>query len=64
MKHDPSRKHFFAQLLGFGAAFGVIPQLVAKVLPSRAVERGPAAEALPVQVQPERRAVARRSDSV
>jgi hypothetical protein len=64
VKHDPSRKHFFAKLFGMAAAFGVVPQLLAKVLPAREAAPETVAEKLPVQVRPEARAVARRGDAV
>jgi hypothetical protein len=60
VSHDPSRKQFFAKLLGLAAAVAVVPKFFAKA------DRGPlpAAPVLPVNVQPDTRAVARRADSV
>jgi hypothetical protein len=56
---DPSRKQFFAKLLGLTAAFGVLPKLLAKSAPSAA----PVSVDTPVPVRPETRAVARRADA-
>ena len=61
VSHDPSRKQFFAKLLGAAAAVSVAPGLLAKSAPSNST---PAAPATPVAVRPEVRAVARRADSV
>jgi hypothetical protein len=59
VSHDPSRKQFFAKLLGLTAAFGFLPKLLAK---SAAVTRLP--ESTPVMaVRAESRAVARRVDA-
>jgi len=61
VSHDPSRKQFFAKLLGAAAAVSVAPKLLAKSSPAAVT---PAVSALPVMVRPEARAVARRADSV
>ncbi|MCX6952362.1 MAG: hypothetical protein NTV51_09380 [Verrucomicrobia bacterium] len=61
MNHDPSRKQFFAKLLGAAAAVSIAPNVLAKPAPTAA---SPAAPALPVVVRAEVRAVARRADSV
>jgi hypothetical protein len=55
--HDPSRKAFFARLLGAAAVFGFFPRLFAK--PGTAQPSQPA-PASPIAVRPEPRAVARR----
>ncbi|MDO8543490.1 MAG: hypothetical protein Q7S40_23875 [Opitutaceae bacterium] len=64
MTHDPSRKHFFARLLGFAAAGSVLPTLFAKSTPAIT----PANSALPssgkLRIRPDARAVARRADTV
>jgi len=58
--HNPSRKQFFAKLLGAGAVVGVLPKWFA----ARASTRGPNAAAktpaLPFAIRPDARAVARR----
>jgi len=59
VSHDPSRKQFFAKLLGLTAAFGFLPKLLAK---SAVATRAP--ESTPVTVRPESRAVVRRADAI
>lgn len=59
MSHDPTRKHFFAQLLGLTAAVGLLSKIGAKVTPGSQVT----AEA-PVQIRPETRAVPRDVNAV
>lgn len=54
MSHDPTRKHFFAQLLGLTAAVGLLSKLGAKV-----TQGSKAPAETPVQIRPETRAVAR-----
>jgi hypothetical protein len=61
VSHDPSRKQFFAKLLGAAAAIAVAPKVLAKAAPSNST---PEAPAIPVLVRPEVRAVARRAGSV
>ena len=61
VSHDPSRKQFFAKLLGAAAAVTVAPPLLAKSAPSHSTSAAPAT---PVVVRAEVRAVARRADSV
>ena len=60
VSHDPSRKRFFAKLLGATAALAVVPKFLAKTAPVVT----PAAPAVPVNLRPEPRAVARRAGSV
>jgi len=60
VSHDPSRKHFFAKLLGLIAAVGLAPKLLSK---SR--EQSVADQAAPaVALRPESRAIARSAESV
>ena len=65
MSHDPSRKQFFAKLLGAAAAVTAAPGLLAKTasVVSPASDSSHSA-ALPLAVRPEVRAVARRAGSV
>lgn len=60
MSHDPTRKHFFAKLIGLIAAAGLAPRLLAQSQTSRAK---PVASGK-IELRPESRAVARRADSV
>jgi len=61
VSHDPSRKQFFAKLLGLTAAFGFLPKLLAK---SAVVTRAPGSSpSRVVAIRPESRAVARRADA-
>lgn len=62
VSHDTSRKKFFAKLFGLIAVAGLAPKLLAKGAFGGA--KTAATPALPVAVQAETRAVARRSDSV
>jgi hypothetical protein len=65
--HNPSRKRFFAKLLGVAAAVNLVPKLLVRSIARR--EEPPVsdvADARPVRslaVQPEPRAVARRDDT-
>lgn len=61
VSHDPTRKHFFAKLIGLIAAAGLAPRLLAKT-PARPAS-APAATG-GIELRPETRAVARRADSV
>jgi hypothetical protein len=54
---DPSRKQFFAKLLGLTAFAGFLPKMLAK-----SSVPAPATVAAPVTVRTESRAVARRAD--
>jgi hypothetical protein len=60
VSHDPSRKHFFAKLIGLIAAGGLAPRLLAKP-PS---VDAPKLAAPVIELRPESRAVARREESV
>jgi len=60
VSHDPTRKHFFAKLIGLIAAAGLAPRLLAQSQPSQASPVAPAQ----IELRPESRAVARRADSV
>jgi hypothetical protein len=60
VSHDPSRKHFFAKLLGLIAAVGLAPKLLSKPLGQSVAGPTPTA----VNLRPESRAVARREESV
>jgi len=60
--HDPSRKRFFAHLLGLAAATGFAPKLLAKF--GSAAALAPAASGTPLAVRPDARAVARRAGTV
>jgi len=60
VSHDPSRKQFFAKLLGWAAALAVVPKFFAKSAPMAPS----AAPVAPVDLRPETRAVARRAGSV
>ena len=60
VSHEPSRKQFFAKLLGAAAAWAVMPKFFAKT--SR--DSTPAAPVAPVNLRPETRAVARRAGPV
>jgi len=60
VSHDPSRKQFFAKLLGAAAAVAVAPKLIAESASSNALP----APVSPVVVRSETRAVARRAGSV
>jgi len=69
VSHDPSRKQFFAKLLGAAASVSVAPNLVAKTSPELSSPNGAtvvssATSGAPVVVRPEIRAVARRAGSV
>jgi hypothetical protein len=59
VSHDPSRKQFFAKLLGLTALAGFLPKMLAK---SSVAAPAPAAE--PVTVRPDSRAVARRTETL
>jgi len=61
--HDPSRKSFLAKLVGLVAVAGFAPRMLAK-LPESAASKGSAAPVSSFTLQPESRAVARRSDSI
>ncbi len=61
VSHDPTRKHFFAKIIGLIAAVGLAPRLLAKAPPQPAP--APAAS-VGIELRPETRAVARREDSV
>ena len=63
VSHDPSRKQFFAKLLGAATAVSIAPKLLAQPASSASAPLS-AAPALPVVVRSEVRAVARRSDSL
>ena len=63
MSHDPSRKQFFAKLLGLTAAFGFLPKLLAKSAAVTPVLESPV-ESTPVTIRPESRAIARRADAL
>jgi hypothetical protein len=63
VSHDPSRKQFFAKLLGLIAAAGVAPKLLARSSSTPAAESVRSAP-MPFQLRPEARAVSRRADSV
>ncbi|MBP9913941.1 MAG: hypothetical protein KBF26_11110 [Opitutaceae bacterium] len=56
MSHDPSRKHFFAKLLGLVAAVGLAPKLLAK--PQEKSVAG--TDTKGINLRPESRAIARR----
>jgi len=60
--HDPSRKHFFAKLLGFTAAVGLTSRFFGKFAPAPSPGAAPTTPSL--AVRPEPRAIARRADSV
>jgi hypothetical protein len=60
VSHDPTRKHFFAKLIGLIAAAGLAPRLLAQSQASRARPVTPPQ----IELRPESRAVARRADSV
>jgi hypothetical protein len=60
VSHDPTRKHFFAKLIGLIAAAGLAPRLLAQSQASRPRPVAPAQ----IELRPESRAVARRADSV
>jgi len=64
VSHEPSRKQFFAKLLGFAASLAFVRKFVAKSAPGLSGSNGPAAPAAPVVLRPETRAIARRADSV
>ena len=59
VSHDPSRKLFFAKLIGLTAAAGLAPKLLAKPRTARAQTPAPGL----IELRPESRAVARRTDS-
>jgi hypothetical protein len=61
VSHDPTRKQFFAKLLGAATAVTVAPKLLAKTASSNPTSAAPVA---PVVVRSEVRAVARRAGSV
>jgi hypothetical protein len=64
VSYDSTRKSFLAKLAGLTAVIGLAPRWLA---PGAAVAAAPAPEAAPrpaVTVNPDRRAVARRTDSV
>jgi len=60
VSHDPTRKHFFAKLIGLIAAAGLAPRLLAK---NPALPAAKPAAARGFELRPETRAVARRGDS-
>ena len=60
VSHDPTRKHFFAKLIGLIAAAGLAPRLLAQAQTGRDRPVAPAK----IELRPESRAVARRADSV
>lgn len=62
VSHDPSRKQFFAKLLGLTAAFGFLPRMLAKSA-ATTVATTTAPESFPVIVRAESRAVVRRADA-
>lgn len=64
VSHDPSRKQFFAKLLGTAAALSVAPQLMAKSSGTATAAAGAPAPASPLSIRPDVRAVARRDGSV
>ena len=63
MTHNPSRKKFFANLFGAAAVLSVFPKLFARSTSPQAVTE-PAPQKLPFQVRADRRAVARRAESL
>jgi len=63
VSHDPSRKQFFAKLLGLTAVAGLAPKLLAGSSSKAAPAPAPVTSGS-IQLRPEARAVARRVDSV
>jgi hypothetical protein len=61
VSHHPTRKEFFAKLAGTAAAVAATSKIFAQTSPTA---QAPAANAVPVKLRPETRAVARRADSV
>ena len=61
VSHDPTRKHFFAKIIGLIAAAGLAPRLLAKA-PAQPAQTPVASGG--IELRPETRAVARRADSV
>jgi hypothetical protein len=62
VSHDPSRKHFFAKLLGLVTAAGIAPALLAKSTGTVACAPAPATPA--IKLRPAPHTVARRADSL
>jgi hypothetical protein len=64
--HHPSRKQFFAHFFGIAAAVAVVPKLLARPFTSvsRASDVTRPSEKLPITVRNDKRAVARRDDSI
>jgi len=61
VSHDPTRKHFFAKIIGLIAAAGFAPRLLANKPAQPAPTPGTSGG---IELRPETRAVARRADSV
>jgi hypothetical protein len=61
VSYDPSRKRFFAHLLGLAAAIRFAPRVLAKF---GSAAPAPTLSSTPIAVRPDARAVTRRAETV